>query len=137
MAIDNLSQEESNRRNLDHCKSIANDLYTIATGHAYKEPEYGELVYLDEDEDAPEDYEQADMLDYFSDALDIQYTVGQDRKYRGARLLVTCDGPNIYVDTITGAVELYWWSDQASYPLDRCTVEAIDEIASELWEMGA
>lgn len=135
MAIANYSQEKTDRQNTDYCKSIADRLYLIATGEAYKDPETGEIVY-DED-DTTDEYEPADMLDYFSDVLDIQYTVDQDRIYKGVRLLVAFGGPNIWVDTMTGSVNLYWWSDRASYPLDRCTIDAIDDMASELWEFGA
>ena len=135
MAIANYSQEKTDQQNTEYCKSIADRLYLIATGEAYKDPDTDEIVY-DEDE-TTEDYEQASMFDYFSDVLDIQYTVGYDRTYKGVRMLVAFGGPNIWVDTMTGNVELYWWSDRASYPLDRLTIDAIDDVAAELWECGA
>jgi hypothetical protein len=49
--------------------------------------------------------------------------------------MIACGGPNIYVDTASKAVELYWWGDRASYLLLSDTVDAIDECFSELFNM--
>lgn len=55
--------------------------------------------------------EQVDAIGYLQDALDIEYIVGSDGEYRGARVLVAFGGPNIWVDTRKGIVEGAWWCD--------------------------
>ena len=47
--------------------------------------------------------------------------------------MVACGGPNIYVDTGSGQVELYWWGDSAKWGIDRNAVVAIDEAFEELF----
>ena len=47
--------------------------------------------------------------------------------------MVACGGPNIYVDTGSKAVELYWWTDRASYSLLSETAEAITAEFEELY----
>lgn len=62
------------------------------------------------------DLEVGDMMpafNYLQDALDIQYIVGSDKQYLGARVLVAFGGPNIWINTHTGTVEGYWWSMNA------------------------
>ncbi len=89
------------------------------------------LTYPDEDELNVDDQPYSAM-DYVSEALDIEYYIGSDGKYRGARLLVAFGGPNIWVDTKTNRVEGYWWVD--SY---ACTFDdnmGLDEACEELWE---
>ena len=47
--------------------------------------------------------------------------------------MVAFGGPTIYIDSATRAVELYWWTDRASYPISRDAADALDEWAQELW----
>ena len=48
-------------------------------------------------------------------------------------LMVACGGPNIYLDTASKDVELYWWSEHARYPMSYEAVEALDDWADEMW----
>jgi hypothetical protein len=87
-------------------------------------------------EDDPRDeWEQVSMFDYFADALDIEYRVSSphDTEPRSVCIMVTCGGPNIYVDTRSQAVELYWWGDRASYPISHDAASEIDAAFAELW----
>ena len=131
------STDNQTEKNREKCKCIAECLDIIADGRAYKAPDTGEIVYLDEGEEAPEDYEQADMLDYFGDVYDVRYIVGQDRELRGLQLLVAFGGPNIWVDTMSESVALFWWGDNASYPLGSEAIREIESMGEELWEMEA
>ena len=79
--------------------------------------------------------EQMTLYDYFEDCLDIEYRCDGRREYRSVRVMVTCGGPNIYIDTATKQVELYWWTDRASYPLAYDAVDAVDAWACEYWEV--
>lgn len=92
------------------------------------------LTYPDEEalNTENEDGEPYTAMDYVFDALDIEYYIGSDGKYRGARLLVAFGGPNIWVDVKTNRVEGHWWGD--SY---ACTFDdnlGLYEKCEELWE---
>ena len=68
-----------------------------------------------------------DAYGWLEDALDIEYIIGSDGSYRGARLLLTCGGPNIWVDTKYGRVEGYWWSDSYTESVDTSELDAMLE----------
>lgn len=70
--------------------------------------------------------------DYLNDVLDIEYIIGSDREYRGARVLVAYGGPNIYIDTKSNIVEGYWglYSVTASYT----DTLGLNEWLEELYE---
>lgn len=78
--------------------------------------------------------ESLSFFDYFNDALDIEYTVGSDMQYRGVCIMVTCGGPNIYVDTTRGEVWGAWWGDKASAWLPREICDEIDSVFEELYQ---
>lgn len=59
-----------------------------------------------------EDGEYQDAFAYLQDVLEINWILHSDRSLKGARLLVSFGGPNIWIDTTKGTVEGYWWSDK-------------------------
>ena len=79
------------------------------------------------------DYES--LIEYFDDALDIEYRTGANKEYRSARIMITCGGPNIFIDTKTDSVELYWGVDHVSYPLDSDTALLVDSLFRDYFEM--
>ena len=132
--------------NREWCKSIAERLEAIAEGRIYRCPECGEYVednnlfcgcgcqvdLIGSEDDNAEPWEQVSFYDYFVDDIyDVEFRIGSDRQYRSVRIMVACGGPNIYIDTASKSVELYWWTDRASYLIDLDTVAAIDEWAEE------
>src|SRR5690606_26586393 len=76
--------------------------------------------------DTPEG-EESSAYDYLEDVLDIQYTVTSDRQYRSARILIAFGGPNAWVDTRTGQLEVSWWSTPEYRDLPNEFVSALDE----------
>lgn len=130
MALANMTQEETDARNREHCKSIADQLELIADGCLYIDEDDEEHEVTDFDE-VPDDWEPITMSDYFADVYNVRYVLDGDLEYVAVRLMVACGGPNIWVDTETGRVELYWWGDRASYPLTSSTIAEIDAFASE------
>lgn len=148
-------QEQTNKENREHCKSIADTLELYADGNGYKCPLCGELHPMTEYEQSEHEdeagftrytcpycggdieesqLEAVSIYDYFDgDIYDIEYRIGSDRQYRSVSLMVTCGGPNIYIDTKRKAVLLYWWTDYAEYPLTSSTCEAIDQYFEELF----
>lgn len=140
----NHTQEETDRENREHCISIAKELEAIADGRLYRCPECGNLYEID---DAGEDQihacpecgseidepEPATMYDYFSDCFDIEYRISGNGEYKSVELCVACGGPNIYVDTGTRTVKLYWWSDRAEAPIFGDACDQIDAEFEELY----
>ena len=73
--------------------------------------------------------------DYLEDVLDIKYTVNSAREYCGARICIGWGGPNVWIDTNTNALEVYW-GDTATRYLRSEFIDALDEALEELWNMG-
>ena len=80
----------------------------------------------------PVDGEEPTAFDYLQNALAIEYIVSSSKKYLGARIMVTCGGPNIWINTRTHTIEGYWGSDKAfaTYGRDRI---GLDEALEELY----
>jgi len=136
--------------NYEHVKSIAKDIERIANGELFKCPdcgawigekdcEYNEMFDTAKcacgAEFSSDDLEPVTMFDYFENCLDVTYYSsgrGAD-DYQGVRVMVACGGPNIYIDTRRGCVELFWWNEYASADIWSDARDAIDEMFMELW----
>ena len=130
--------------NQEHCKRIADDLSDYVGGRVVRCPECGQLHTIDDDRpayrcggcgyvDDIDEFEQLSIYDYLEDVLDIEYRCDSHKELRSVQVMVACGGPNIYIDTATRHVELYWCGDRAEWPLDSDTVAAVDEWAEEYW----
>lgn len=145
--IKGIPQPQPRDENRDHCKRIAEDLEKYVDGVMYTCPDCGEVIEMPESvgdkfkcpccglvEDVNE-YNQLSIYDYFIDVYDIEYRIGSDRELRSVQIMVACGGPNIYIDTASRAVELYWWTERASYSLLSDTVDAVNAWAEEYYNM--
>lgn len=138
--------EQSNRENREHCKHIAEELDAYTGGQVYRCPECGEEIRLPEnvgdkfkcyhcgEVSDVDDLEQLSIWDYLNDVFDIEYRIGSDKELRSVQIMVACGGPNIYIDTATKNVELYWWTERASYPISYDAAEDINAWAEELYQ---
>jgi transposase-like protein len=149
MALANMTQEQTNQENRNHCKHIAEELEKYVNGDVYRCPECGDTFEWNDDDYNDDDYtytcphckatfaeselEALSIYDWLEDIYDIEYRVDSRKELRSVRIMVACGGPNIYIDTATKQVELYWWSDQASYPISYDAAAALDEWAEEYW----
>lgn len=68
------------------------------------------------------------------DVLDINYILNSDFSYKGCRLLLTFGGPNIWLDTCKGQLELYWWTDHEVKLISGSLCNDIDCFMSELFD---
>ena len=85
------------------------------------------------DEDALNwDGEAYTAYDYIADARDIEYVIGSDGSFKGARLLVCFGGPNVWVDTKADMVEGSWWG--TSYSESYSDNIGLHAACEELWE---
>ena len=147
MALANMTQEQTNEENRNHCKRIAETLEEYVNGDIYKCPECGDHCNMEEDENengetiykcscgcvSEYEPEQMTLYDYLEDVLDIEYRIGSDGCFRSVQIMVTCGGPNIYIDTATKQVELYWCCDRADYPISYDAADALDVWAEEYY----
>lgn len=129
------------------CKHIAKEAEAYAAGDVHRCPECGEEIrFPDSVGDkyrCPHchtvadigDYEQLSIWDYMIDILDIDFIVSRDREYRSCKICVAWGGPNIFIDTASAYVKLYWWTEYAEYPLSYAARDAIDEWAEEYWNI--
>lgn len=135
---------ETEKENRDRCKRISDELDEYATGSVARCPGCGEVHNVSDAGDyfkCPDcgevsdvnDWDICGMYDYFEDFLDMDFVTNYRKEYKACRVLVAYGGPNIYIDTYSGAVELYWWSDRASFPLSRDTMDAVDEWAEDYY----
>ena len=137
-----------NTRNMAHVTYIAKTLEQVADGVFYTCPECGEWIEPTFEENTDGNtltcpkcghvtdegsMDPVSMYDYFSDVHNIEYRLDSNREYKSIQLMVACGGPNIYIDTATKKVELYWWSERATAHLPDYVAAAIDEFGEELY----
>lgn len=136
--------EDENR---SHCKHIAQELDAYVNDEVKRCPECGEILHLPDDVgdryrcphceavNDVDDLEQLGIWDFLTDVYDVEYRCGSDREYRSVRVMVACGGPNIYLDSASKDVELYWWSERSRYPMSYEAAEALDQWAEDYWNM--
>ena len=122
----------------EYCKRIAEKLKEIVLGHKYTCPYCGNQYDEPQKDDLCEcgEYlEPMSVYDYFRDALDIEYRVNGKHadEINSVKIMITCGGPNVYVDTEEKKVLLYWWNENGEAWLDDDVVEAVNEFANEIW----
>ena len=133
--------------NTAHCEHIANELDMYVYGNIRRCPHCGEEICRDEwdmfwfncpecgaDFD-PDKMEQLSVWDFLDDVYDIEFrTSGKNADdLKSVQIMVACGGPNIYLNTDSCDVELYWWTEKARWPLSRDAVQALDDWAEEYW----
>lgn len=136
--------------NTAECISIANELDALASGSMIRCPECGEIISLPYEEgegveldcgckvdiDDIDDLDEIGVCDYFEDNIyDIEYTIGGDLDYVGARIMIAFGGPNIFVNTNNKRVELYWGFGRAEAALSDRAVEVIDAYFEDEYNM--
>jgi hypothetical protein len=105
------------------CRNVRDTIEKIVEGTYVPDKEWS-----DENEDS-----EYTLYDYFEDALDIEFRISSRKELQSVEICVTCGGPNIYIDTKTKAVELYWGNTHCDMPLSRAATEVINGYAEELY----
>lgn len=127
-----------------YVKEIAEELNHYAWGHVYVCPCCQcESVICNEMDEAPlctdcgDDMVQVSMWEHLNDMdiYDIEYRVDSRHAdyIKSVRICVALGGPNVYVDTATKTVDLYWWMDEAHADLSSEAVEDIEAFFNDLW----
>lgn len=147
--------EKTARENRETCKRLAEDLETYTDGNGYRCPLCGELHQMTEYEASEHEdeagftrytcpncggdieesqLEAVSIYDYFTnDIFDIEYRISGNKEFKSVKIMIACGGPNIYIDTATKAVQLFWWSDFAEYPISYEAAEAVNEYFEDLY----
>lgn len=116
--------------------TTANDLQKYVDGIAADLRKLYEADPTDEEREAAEENGDAcDLYSYFTDVLDIEYTISSRGDYLGARIAVALGGPNIYIDTREGEVKGYWGTDRAERWIPSEICKEIDGIMEEYYNM--
>ena len=144
----------ANGKNQEQCKAIADDLEKVASGDYFMydgdlypidTDDFSEVkgCHYDEEDDIyimadgeqlfADDVCPVDVLEWLGDVDDVEYTIGSSKEYRGVRLMIACGGPNIYINTNSGDVELYWWNESACYPMSSDVVNMINSVYEEIY----
>jgi len=137
---------------IDYVANVADELDSIAAEIMFKCPKCKKVFSL-EDVDcsdstvdrkitcpgckrksALKDIEQYEMWDYFEDCYDIEYHITGNNEYRSVCVTIAYGGPNVYVDTKSGDVELYWAGIQARHGLSKNARNAIDDYFEDTYD---
>ena len=103
----------------------------MTTEIEYNKAEYQARAIL---ENLTKAYNDSEMYEYFNDTLDINWLLNSDKTFKAVRLLVAFGGPNIWIDTETQMIEVYWWNDTFKLHIPSEIVEAIDEQFEEIFD---
>jgi hypothetical protein len=106
---------------------------TMTENRQYVENIRTELEAIYNGEAINEDGEQASFYDYFEDALDWTYAINADKSYKAVRVAVTLGGPNVYIDTLMGEIQLFWGTDEERIWLPSEICEEIDQVFEEYY----
>lgn len=96
----------------------------LSAGFSYETNEGGE--YRDEDGNPTSPYE------FICDALDVEVTRSLNGDYRGARVLLSFGGPNVWLDTADRELQGAWGGRRANIHVPYEVCEAIDAAVEEL-----
>ena len=87
----------------------------------------------DEREQREQDGEPCNLYDYFSDVLDIEYTISSRGEYLGASIWVAIGGPSIWIDTRENEIKGRWGSDAINIWLPSEIANEIDNVFEEYY----
>lgn len=137
--------EKESRENWERCKHIADELEYYIDGNYHTCPDCGNTVYISDTVgnkfkcpdcgtvNDVDDFEQLSLYDYFENMLDVDFLVNYRKEFSAVKILVAYGGPNIYISTISGSVELYWWTDSAKYYLRPDVIDAVNDWAEDYY----
>ena len=80
--------------------------------------------------------EQFDLYDYLADnALDMDFTIGSDGKFKSGIITLACGGPGIWIDTRGAGHMIGAWSNtEASIPISMVLSAALEEYLEQSYE---
>ena len=145
----NKENQETVNRIRDELRALVNGNYRNVDGqpvevqqdnNGYDFLEIDGVIYTENPDTDDENARELDELDPFTladylnkNALDINYITDAQKNYKACRILIAYGGPNIYINTFNGKVELFWWNEEAAAFLDDDVIEEIDAYQEEIF----
>lgn len=118
------------------CKELAreyaDDIAAYTDGRMWRD-EDGEDHEIAEGEQPGEGWHQLGISDYLDGMLDYRVICARNGDYIAAHVLMAFGGPNVWVNTDTQEVAVYWGASSATWPLPYGAGEEIDAVINELW----
>ena len=65
---------------------------------------------------------------YLKDSLEVVYSIKSNGEYVSSRITLEYGGPNTFIDTATGMIEVHWGGKEGTARLNDRIVEMIDLI---------
>lgn len=96
----------------------------LSNGFSYETNEDGECRDQDGNPTSP--------WEYVCDALDVEVTRSLNGDYRGARILLTFGGPNVWLDTADRELQGSWGGKRVNMHVPYEVCELIDDAIEEL-----
>lgn len=88
---------------------------------------------VDELTDASHTWEEMD--EYFcNSSFDVEYRIDSGKQYRSVKVMVCCGGPNIFIDTGSRTIKLYWGTTEEKMVIPESVADQIDAYWSEVYE---
>lgn len=125
-------------------KSVAERFNNVARGFVWYCPDCGrEFVNAngcegDECPDCDVEMEQMTINDELQDGWfndEIILSTDDPATVKDGSIMVGCGGPNVWVNSRSKKVEVYWWADYAEAPIDTDTADAIREVLQDVWDV--
>lgn len=129
------------KENYETCERIRDHLVAVCEGRVFRCLECGAMVTDPEGVckcGDMEDMDEWEPVSLFEDMYiyDTEYRIGGDYEYRSVAIMVACGGPNIYIDTESRSVNLFWYNERASAWLPPEVVYEVDELYEEIYKNG-
>jgi len=70
-----------------------------------------------------------------NEIYDIEYIVDAQLEFLGARAAIAIGGPNIYIDSREGEVDLYWGTEEVHWYLSSSCRIDVDAYFQEIYQM--
>lgn len=125
-------------------KSVANRFNNVVRGIIWYCPQCGE-EHLDasgcetvECPDCDVEMEQMTINDELQDGWfndEIILSTDDPAIVKDGSIMVGCGGPNVWVNSRSKKVEVYWWADYAEAPIDTDTADAVREVLQDVWDV--
>lgn len=117
----------------------ADEIIRIVEGHVYYCPECGETDLTDS-LTCPEC--GAETLQYGIDDYLYDYWYNDEivvsscdpSEVKDGQVMIACGGPNVWVNTHTQLVSVYWWGSVESAPITEECADRIREVIQEVWD---
>ena len=121
--------------NMEMVQNIVTELEKYASGGYFLHD--GELFPIDYDDfnaiEGCSYNEEVYILPDGEEILLVDYIVDSQKQFKAVRVMIAYGGPNIYIDTYSGEVQLYWRSERATAVIPAIICDEINEVFREFY----